>query len=140
MIRIFLQVVFGLLSFIVIFFFLRGPNPNYATNLPILAIFIAVILVLGPWWPSANKAQKWKLNVPTDDPRVAGYLLSAVLGLYASYKAWDRYVDPNDEFIRVERTIAALAGPGGVVAAWIIIAVACFGSALQFYRKRRSAA
>jgi len=139
-IRILLQVTFGLLSLIVVFFFLRAPNPDYATNLPMLAIFIAIILVLGPWWPSADKAQKWKLNLPTDDPRVAAYLLCAFLGAYAVYRAWDRYVDPNQDFMRFEKTVAALAGPAGVVAAWIIIAVGCFGSAVTFYRKRRSAA
>jgi hypothetical protein len=83
-IRILLQIVFGLLSLVVVFFFLRGPNSNYATSLAMLAIFIAIILVLGPWWPSADKAHKWKLNLPTDDPRVAAYLLCAVLGSYAS--------------------------------------------------------
>jgi hypothetical protein len=138
-IRIFLQVVFGLLSLIVVFFSLRGPNPDYAANLPMLAIFIAIILVLGPWWPSADKAQKWKLDLLTDDPRVAGYLLCAALGSYASYNAWDRYMDPTDEFMRFERSVAALAGPGGVVAAWIMIAIGCFASAVRFYRKRRSA-
>jgi hypothetical protein len=48
-------------------------------------------------------------------------------------------MDPYDEFMRFERSVAAFAGPGGVVAAWIMIAVGCFGSAVEFYRKRRSA-
>ena len=138
--RILLQVIFGLLSLVVGVLLLGAPNPDYAVTLPMLVLFIGIILVLGPWWPSRDKAQKWKLNLPTDDPRIAGILLSACVAIYAFYRAWDGYMNPDHEFVRFEKTIVALLGRDGVAAAWIVIGLGCLGATIEFYRRRRNAA
>lgn len=135
--RILLQIIFGLLSLVVGVLLMRAPNPDYAGTLPMLVLFIGIILVLGPWWPSGDKAQKWKLNLPTDDSRIAAILLSGCVAIYAFYRAWDGYMNPDHEFVRFEKTIVALLGRDGVAAAWIVIGLGCLGATIKLYRSGR---
>jgi hypothetical protein len=112
------------------------PAPDFVGTLAALAIaFIGVILLFGPWWPN-----KWRLNLPTDDPRIANILLSAFVAIYAFHRAWNAYVDPEYEFVRLDRTIVALLGRDGVAAFWIVIACGCLGATITLYRKGRNAA
>ena len=138
--RIVLQGIFGVFFLVVGAQLLEASEPNYAGTLPILAFSIGAILLLGPWWPSADKADKWKLNLPTDDPRVAGILLAVSVAIYAFYRSWDAYINPDHDFRRLEKTIVALLGRDGVSAFWIVIGLGCLGGAISAYRRGKGAA
>ncbi len=142
-IRILLQVVFGLLSVLVIFVSLRAPSADYASNLGMLALFVLTFLVLGPWWPSHEHidhwSQKWRLHLPTDDPQVAIYVANFLGAAYSLYKAWDRHTNPAMELWRFERTAYAIAGTNGVVAFWVFLALACLAYGMGVYAKARKA-
>jgi hypothetical protein len=130
-----MRVVIGLFS--VILGALLLPTDDYAGTLAVLGLFvIGAVLVLGPWWPK----DKWRLKLPTDDPRIANISLSAFVAMFAFYQAWDAYVNPDPDFRRVEKTIVALLGRDGVTAFWIVIGFACLGATITFYKKRRHAA
>lgn len=105
-----LQLAFGLVAAAVLFITIRAPGANVLTNLVFVAFFILIILVLGPWWPSADKISKWKLNLPTDSPRIAFPLFAALLGGFSFFRAWDTYVRPNQEFRRFELFVSAQFG------------------------------
>lgn len=141
--RILLQVIFGLLSALVVFVFLRAPNADYVSNLGMLAFFVLIILVLGPWWPSQENiehwSKKWKLQLPTDDTQVAIYIANLLGAAYGFYKAWDRYTNPTTELWRFEKTAYALAGTSGVVAFWAFLALACLAYGMSVYAKTRKA-
>lgn len=142
-IRILLQAVFGILSALVIFVFLGAPNADYASNLGMLAFFVLIILVLGPWWPSREHIdhwrEKWILQLPTDDPQVAIYIANFLGAAYGFYKAWDRYANPAAELWRLEKTAYALAGTKGVVAFWALLALACLAYGMDVYARTRKA-
>ena len=100
LIRRILQVAFGLVALAVLFTTLKSPTAHLLTNIAFIGFFVLIILVLGPWWPSADKAQKWKLSLPTDDPKVAFPLLVAALAVFSFFQAWEAYSQPNPHFHR----------------------------------------
>jgi hypothetical protein len=79
---------------------------------------VLIILLLGPWWPSKDKINKWKFDLPTDDPAVAIPLLAAALSVYSFFRSWQIFVTPQRNFYRLERLVLALFGPEGVALAW----------------------
>lgn len=141
--RILLQAIFGLLSALVVLVFLRAPNADYVSNLGMLAFFVLAILVLGPWWPSRENIEHWsrnsKLQLPTDDPQVAIYIANFLGAASCLYRAWERYINPATELWRFEKTAYALAGPYGVIAAWVFLALACFAYGMSVYAETRNA-
>jgi hypothetical protein len=130
-----MQVAIGL--FAVVLGVLLLPTDDYRGTLAVIGLFfIGAVLVLGPWWPK----HKWRLNLPTDDPRIANILLSACVALFAFYQAWDAYVNADHDFRRLEKTIVALLGREGVTAFWIVIGFGCLGATISFFKKGRHAA
>jgi hypothetical protein len=126
---ILLRVMIGLLSLVIGALLL--PAPDVVGTFAVIALFfIGAVLVGGPWWPS-----RWRLKLPTDDPRVANIFLSAFVGAYAFYRAWDAYVNPDHKFVRLERIIVALLGSDGVTAFWIVIGFACLAGTVTLYAK-----
>jgi len=112
------------------------PASDPLGTLPVIALFfIGAVLVLGPWWPS-----KWRLNLPTDDPRVATIFFCAFVTAYSFYRAWTAYMDPGHELARLEKTIFALLGSDGVTAFWIVNGFACLAGTITLYRKGSDAA
>lgn len=138
-VRRLLQIAFGLFSCALIFILLKTPNPDYLLSITMLVFFILIILVLGPWWPSSQSAAKWKLDLPTDNPKTAAYLLLVVIGLGALYTSWSVYTDPNHKLYRIEKTIAILFGTNGVAAFWLILGVSCLWGAYNEYNRSKSA-
>jgi hypothetical protein len=57
-----------------------SPQPISAMDFVLPTLLVLIILVLGPWWPGQDKAHRWKLNLPTDNPAIAAYLLSFYSG------------------------------------------------------------
>lgn len=138
-IRRLFQVIFGLLSCAPIFFMLITPNPDYSSNITILILFILIILVLGPWWPSPGNTSKWKLGLPTDNPKVAVYLLPAAFGLVSLCLSWSVYTDPNHKPYRIEKIIAVPFGNSGVAIFWLMVGFSCLWGAYIAYNRSKSA-
>ena len=120
-----LQILFGLLCLLLAFSWVFSQKPDYAITLPWFGFFVLIILILGPWWPNEENTSKWKLRLPTDDPRIAFPLLGGIVGLYAFYKAWDTFSSTGHDFHRFEKIVAAFAGPNGVAVAWVLIGIGC---------------
>lgn len=141
--RIVFQIVFGLLSALIIFVFLRAPNADYLSNLLMLAFFIFIILLLGPWWPNEESIERWtrgwKLQLPTDNPRVALYLVNFIGSAIGFYKAWETYENPTKALWRFEKTAHSIAGTHGVIAFWLLLAIACPVYGMVAYENRGKA-
>jgi len=137
-VRRLLQVAFALVAAAVAFITIKAPDGRLATHLAFIVFFILIILLLGPWWPSSDKIGKWKLNLPTDNHKIAFPLAGAVLGVYALFQAWDIYARPNQDFRRFEIPIAAYFGAEGVAWAWVAIGVGCFWGAWRLHRRGRA--
>lgn len=141
--RIVFQIVFGLLSALIVFVFLRAPNVDYLSNLLMLAFFVFIILLLGPWWPNEKSLERWtqgwKLQLPTDNPRVVLYLVNFIGSASGFYKAWETYANPTKTLWRFERTAHLIAGTNGVIAFWLLIAIACLVYGMVAYGNRNKA-
>jgi len=137
--RILLQIIFVLISLITIFLS-RPLNGDYASTLVMLAIFVIIILILGPFWPSQENIdrwmKKWKFNLTTDDKQVAIYVANYLGSIFSFYHAWDTYVNPTNELWRHERTAFAVAGINGVIAFWIILGFACLAYGIATHSKK----
>lgn len=139
--RIVLQIIFGLLSALIIFVFMRAPNANYTSNLSMLAFIVLIILLLGPWWPNQENIErwthKWKLQLPTDNPQVASYVVNFLCAAYGFYKAWETYEKPTKTLWRLEKTAYSIAGIHGVIAFWLFLAIACLAYGMIAYGKTK---
>jgi len=137
-IRRVLQIIFGLLLAAVIYSSWKSPNPNYESTIGLLGIALFVILILGPWWPSAEKIERAKtsLNHVIGIPNATPVVVNVLGVLFSLYEAWDSYAHPSREAFRLEKIIAALFGPGVIPIAWIFLAVGCAWYAYRFYRDR----
>ena len=75
LIRTILQVIFGLLCAVTLLMLLTAESRDYGAILIGLAIFVSIILLLGPFWPNKENSErltnKWKFNLPTDRPEIA---------------------------------------------------------------------
>ena len=83
-----LFIIFALLFVLVASGMVRSVNPDYS-NLPILVFFAIIIAILGPLWPSKEKIENSKLNLPTDNPKVAFPLFMVGVSLMSFYFAVD---------------------------------------------------
>jgi hypothetical protein len=138
-IRRVLQLIFGLLLAAVLYSHWKSPNPNYESTIGLSGIALLVILVLGPFWPSANKIERAKaiLDRVTGLPNATPVVVNVLGGLFALYEAWDSYAHSPREALRIERTIATLFGSGAVPVAWLFLAAGCAWYAYRFYRKSK---
>ena len=139
LVRRLLQIAFGFLVLAWLFFTVTGPTANLVTNTVFTGFLVLVILVLGPWWPSPDNYRKWdwalKLDLPTDDPKIAAPLAGAAMGAYSLFLAWSAHTQPNPKFQLIEKIVASFSGREGVALAWAIIGVSCFVSAWQAFRR-----
>jgi hypothetical protein len=144
-IRLLLQLIFGLLSAVIVLIFLAKPNPNYVSDLSMLAFLILIIIVLGPCWPSQENldrwSEKWKFDLPTDNPQAALYVFNVLGAIYGFYKAWNAYAIPIQakDLWRIEKTAFTVAGVNGVIAFWLLLALACLLYGVAAYVKSRKA-
>ena len=139
--RIALQVIFGLLSAILVFVFLAAPNADYASNLSMLAVFVLIILVLGPWWPSAENIERWEkrwnFKLPTDNIEVAKYVANYLASAFGFYRAWYVYTNPTSELGRFENFPFAVAGKSGVIVFWVMIGFAGLAYGIAIHVRSR---
>ena len=139
-IRIFLQFIFGLLSAALVICF---PDNDSASSLIMLSVFALIILVLGPCWPSQENldhwTNKWKFQLPTDNPQVAIYVANYLGTALCLYKAWDSYANPTKELWRYEKTAFAIAGINGVITFWLFLAFACLAYGMAAHGKSKKA-
>lgn len=98
-IRRVLQIIFGLLLAAVIYSSWKSPNPNYESTIGLLGIALFVILILGPWWPSAEKIERAKtsLNHVIGIPNATPVVVNVLGVLFSLYEAWDSYAHPSRE-------------------------------------------
>jgi uncharacterized protein YacL len=135
-IRALLIVVFGLLAALVVSDLWKGPRANTQLNWTVLAIFIFIIVVLGPLWPSKAKMQRWAaaLDRATGIPNVTPIVVNALGAVYSLYMVLNTYAHPNREFHRFERPIASVFGADGVMIAWLLICAGCLTYGYRFYK------
>ena len=142
LIRIILQIIFGLLCAVTFLMLLTAESRDYGTILVGLVIFVSIILLLGPFWPnkenSERLANKWKFNLPTDRPEIARIVGGYCFAAFFAYRAWYAYASPSIELIRFEKIIFAMGGSFGIVIWWALLAVASlsFGIAMHAKLKR----
>jgi hypothetical protein len=104
----------------------QSSTADFAADAAMIVLFALIILVLGPWWPSADRIQNWKFDLPTDDPKIAKPLALAAIGIFSFFEAWSVHTDPSHRFIRFEKLFALVSGPEGVAVAWLIVGAGCF--------------
>lgn len=135
-IRRLLQIVLGLAVSVPLITMLKSPTADLVTDAILIALFVLIILALGPWWPRLTNARYWawisKINLPTDDPKIAAPLLQLALGMYALFHAWT-HTQPNPKIHRYERLIAPFSSHEGIALAWAIIGVSCFVAAWRAF-------
>ena len=137
LIRAVLLIIFGLLVAAVLAMMVEKPTADFGADAVMVGLFLFVILVLGPLWPNPDKPRNWdwalRLNLPTDDPKIAAPLGGLALGIYSLYHAWE-HTQPNPpEFYRFERIIGLFSSHAGIALVWAAIGVGCFVSAWQAF-------
>jgi len=139
-IRIILQVVLGLFSAAIVLCF---SDNDAVSSLIMLSVFVFFILVLGPLWPSQENISRWSeksaFRLPTDNQQVAIYVLNYLCAAFGLYKAWDTYANPTKELWRHEKTAYSIAGIKGVIAFWLLLAVACLVYGMIAHEKSKKA-
>ncbi|MFO1345586.1 MAG: hypothetical protein U1E85_04735 [Rhodocyclaceae bacterium] len=135
-IRILLQIVFGLLSAVVL---ICLPDNDFSSSVTMLLVFALIIVFLGPCWPNQENinrwTEKWKFQLPTDNPQVAIYVANYLGAAFCLYRAWDAYANPTKELWRYEATSFAIAGINGVIAFWVLLAFGCIAYGLATHAK-----
>lgn len=135
--RILLQIIFVLISLITIFL----SKPVDGGTLVMLAIFVLIILILGPCWPSQENIERWgarsKWHFPTDDPKVAIYVANYLVAGFGFYRAWVIYAHPTEKLWSKEYAVFAIGGINGVIAFWIFLAFAALAWGIAAQRKAR---
>jgi hypothetical protein len=137
LIRRLLQIAFGFVLFAVLSAMVKSPKIDFVTDAVLIGFPVSIILVLGPLWPSPDKAGNWdwalKLNLPTDDPKIAAPLAGVALGIYSLFHAWE-HTQPNPpQFHRFERLIGLFSSHEGIALVWVAIGVGCFVGAWQAF-------
>lgn len=122
LIRRLLQFALGCICVLLLFMMFDGgaSHPSRAELVGSLIFFILIILVLGPWWPSPDKVEKWKFDLPTDNRNVAACIFGVIYFGYSFYTAWEIYMQPPKVFKRIFGLIAAIDGVNGVIAFWAL--------------------
>lgn len=134
-----LQVIFSLLFVAVLAMLVKNPNPDYANNLPMLVLFVVIVVVLGPLWPSPEKQKNFKFDLPTDNPKLAIPLFMGAMGLASFYFALDTWLSPSQSHIKYSKIVYSLFGNDGVVVFWVLAGVACLVWAFRAYKKHKTA-
>jgi energy-coupling factor transporter transmembrane protein EcfT len=137
-IRILLQIVFGLLSAVVV---ICLPDNDLSSSVVMLLVFALIIVLLGPCWPNQENidrwAEKWKFQLPTDNLQVAIYVANNLGAAFCLYRVWDTYTNPTKELWRYEVTAFAIAGINGVIAFWVLLAFGCLAYGMATHAKSK---
>ena len=140
-VRILLQLICGLVCTLLIAMLVWAPRAEYAEILPVMAISIFFMMILGPWWPNEQNVQrianKSKFQLPTDNFDVARYVANFLGAAYLMYEAWDRYHYPAKELWRFEKIGAAIAGTNGAIGIWLVLACLCLADGIRTYIKSK---
>jgi hypothetical protein len=137
--RLLFQLIFMALSALVLLTFWHAPEPDFGAGLAVLAVFIFMILLLGPWWPSAPNIARWSarshLKLIAQHPRVAA-VAPAAAAAACLYRAWLTLKQP-DSPLPLERPLFALAGHQGVTVLWLTLATVCAASTVAAWFDER---
>lgn len=114
---------------------IKSTNPDYASDLPLLVLFVIIIAVLGPLWPSLEKLDNSKFDLPTDNPKLAASLFMGAMGLSSFYFALDSWLVPNQSQMKLSKSIYVLFGNDGVVIFWVLVGMACLGGAFRAFKQ-----
>lgn len=136
--RFSLLAIFALLFVLVATGVVRSTDPNQS-NIPVLIFFAIVIAVLGPLWPSKEKTEKLKLNLPTDNPKVAYPLFMAAMSLASFLFAAEAWLYPSQSHTRLVAAAYSLFGNNGVIGFWTILGFIGVIGAYHGYTKFKSA-
>ena len=134
-----LIIVFGLLFIGVLSGAIQNSDPAKETDLGILAFFALVIAVLGPFWPSKQKLENSAFTLPTDNPKLAKFLLGLGATLISFYFALKEWLSPSQSHGPLTKTVHSLLGDTGVATFWLIIGIFCLIGAYTSYKKYKTA-
>ena len=139
-IRGLLIVIFALLAIMVVTDIWKSPSKNAELNWTVLTIFVSIVLVLGPLWPSKTNIQRWAttLDQRAGIPNVAAVFANVLGVAYSLYMIWYTYAHPGREFNRFEKPIVDLLGVNGLMVAWLLICGGCLIYGYRFYKKSKS--
>lgn len=137
--RSILLVIFGLLFIGVLFGTIHSTTPTTEADWSILGLFSVIIALLGPLWPTKEKLENSRFNLPTDNPKIAAPLFMFVLGLVSFYFAVNEWLSPSQSHSRMAQTVYSLFGSSGVVVFWAFLGVLCLVGAYRAYRKFKTA-
>lgn len=136
LIRLLLQLVFGLLAAFAVVAYFWGSGLDRTSLLSGLAIFVFIILLLGPLWPGSK--QRSKLRLAAKNPMVNAYINFGGV-LYGLYKLWEMHAHPDRELWFWEKRIFAIAGTPGVAAFWVAVVLACTLYGIVAYKQAHKA-
>ncbi len=120
-IRLLLQAIFGALVIAICVMEYSKPSGVIVNHIGMVIVFVLIICLLGPWWPSRENIEKSaldpksKFNLPTDKPEIAAKVLMFLLGCLSLHHSWERFANPNMELMRKEKLIFSLLGNNGLV-------------------------
>ena len=141
-VRFLLILICALFALLVVAAELSSEAPTLVSGLAMLAaVFIAFILILGPFWPNAARIQKLKLilNRVLGVENAIPVVLCAVLGLFTVWSAWDTYVNPTTrELHGIERLIVAVVGSGTLPIFLLLLGVYLLWKAYDFFKRSRA--
>ena len=136
--RTLLLVIFSLLFAAVLLSVIQATGPDKYAGLPVLWLFAAIIVVLGPLWPSKEKLEKAKHDLPTDNPKLAAPLFKAALAFMCFYFAWSEWsYSPHAHSVRV-KIIYSLFGSTGVIGFWLLLGLFVLVGVYHDYRKYKT--
>lgn len=138
-IRRVLQAIFILIGILLIITFVVTANPDYGQFASFALLITFIILLLGPMWPSKEKMENLKVNLYTDNPKLAVPLFMVGIALVSFYFALSEWMSPSQSHSRWVKTAYSLFGSPGVVAFWSLLGVFCLISAYNAYKKIRTA-
>jgi len=138
-VRFILLIVFGLLFVGLLFVSFNSTTPTSEGTWSLLGLFLVIIVVLGPLWPSQEKIENPSLKLPTDNPKVAKPLALFAISCVSFYSAVSEWLSPSPYQGRMVRTIYSLLGSNGVVLFWVFVGLFCLVAAYNAYKHLKTA-
>jgi asparagine N-glycosylation enzyme membrane subunit Stt3 len=101
--------------------------------------FVVLILILGPFWPNAEKTQKLKLALDRY-PRAKAYVHAFVVGTAGAVlllRAWDFHVKGSHNLGGLEKLVVTIAGPSALPVVLGVAGLYCLWKVLRCLVKAR---
>lgn len=143
MLRLVLQGVLTFFSLLLLVFVLAKSSGEIAGAWILLALFVFLILLLGPLWLRSKKQKQQTIRPSTEILKIIGPISGypTLLGLMAMlfyYFAWETYYYPHASYKKIFAIAYGTYGNMGVVTLNALIGTALLASAVLVYRYLKS--